>query len=489
MSTATSRPYQGTTDPNHETAGFPTTCETCHKASDSSWNQATFDHGTYPLVGVHATQPCQSCHASGVYAGLPSECVDCHLAAYQGTTEPNHQTAGFPTTCETCHKASDSDWNQATFDHATYPLVGVHATQPCQSCHASGVYAGLPSECVDCHLAAYQGTTDPNHQTAGFPTTCETCHNASDTSWDQGQFDHSTYPLVGVHATQPCQSCHASGVYAGLPSECVDCHLAAYQGTTDPNHQTAGFPTTCETCHNASDTSWDQGQFDHSTYPLVGVHATQPCQSCHASGVYAGLPSECVDCHLAAYQGTTDPNHQTAGFPTTCETCHNASDTSWDQGQFDHSTYPLVGVHATQPCQACHASGVYAGLPSECVDCHLAAYQGTTDPDHQAAGFPTTCETCHNASDASWDQGQFDHVWFPIQSGRHSGNPCSACHPAAGVFTVFTCTTSCHPRGETDRHHNEVSGYVYESAACYSCHPQGQGGDAPVRLVGSHGRR
>ena len=380
--------YQKTTDPNHQASGFPTTCETCHRASDSSWNQATFDHGTYPLVGVHATQPCQSCHASGVYAGLPSDCVDCHRTDYERTTEPNHQTAGFPTTCETCHKASDSSWNQATFDHGTYPLVGVHATQPCQSCHASGVYAGLPSECVDCHRTEYERTTDPNHQTAGFPTTCETCHKASDSSWNQATFDHGTYPLVGVHATQPCQACHASGVYAGLPSECVDCHLAAYQGTTDPNHETAGFPTTCETCHKASDSNWNQATFDHGTYPLVGVHATQPCQSCHASGVYAGLPSECVDCHLAAYQGTTEPNHQTAGFPTTCETCHKASDSSWNQATFDHGTYPLVGVHATQPCQSCHASGVYAGLPSECVDCHLDGLRADDRPEPPDGGLP-----------------------------------------------------------------------------------------------------
>ena len=76
---------------------------------------------------------------------------------------------------------------QGTFNHATvFPLVGVHATQACASCHMNGVYAGTPRTCVGCHLAKYQATTNPNHAAAGFPTTCETCHKATDTTWDAG---------------------------------------------------------------------------------------------------------------------------------------------------------------------------------------------------------------------------------------------------------------------------------------------------------------
>jgi hypothetical protein len=116
------------------------------------------------------------------------------------------------------------------------------------------------------------------------------------------------------------------------------------------------------------------------------------------------------------------------------------------------------------------------------VDCHLDDYQGANDPDHVAAGFPTDCQLCHNAADSGWDQGQFDHIWFPIASGQHSGFECSDCHPNPSNFAVFTCTTSCHPRSETDDEHNEVPGYVYDSQACLSCHPDGEADiGGPVR--------
>ncbi len=470
--------YQAAKQPDHVAAGFPTTCETCHRFSDPSWKNGQFNHATvFPLMGVHATQTCATCHKNGVYKGTPRDCVGCHLAQYQATKDPNHAAAGFPTTCETCHKATDTAWTQGVFNHATvFPLVGVHATQACASCHKGGVYKGTPRDCAGCHLAQYQATKDPNHAAAGFPTTCETCHKATDTSWGQGQFNHATvFPLVGVHATQACASCHKNGVYKGTPRDCAGCHQAQYQAATNPNHIAAGFASTCESCHRATDATWQQGTYAHTTWPLLGLHAAQACTACHRSLVFKGLPSACSSCHMAQYQATTNPNHVQAGFPTTCETCHKASDTSWQQGTFNHATvFPLVGVHATQPCVACHKNGVYSGTPRDCAGCHLPQYQATTNPNHQAAGFPTTCETCHRATDTSWQQGTFNHTWFPITSGKHAGNPCSACHTSPSNFAVFTCIT-CHGRTQTDSHHRGVSGYRYDSLACYACHPQGRG--------------
>ena len=243
---------------------------------------------------------------------------------------------------------------------------------------------------------------------------------------------------------------------------------------TDPDHQTAGFPTDCETCHSGSSPTWEGATFAHSTYPLVGSHTSLQCNSCHASGVYQGLPSECVDCHLNDYNSTSDPDHQTAGFPTDCETCHSGSSPTWEGATFAHSTYPLVGSHTSLQCNSCHASGVYQGLPSECVDCHLNDYNSTNNPNHQAAGFPTDCEICHKASDLSWDQGEFNHVWFPITSGPHKNADCIDCHPSTSSYAVFTCTTSCHPRSEMNDKHREVNGYSYNSANCLSCHPNGR---------------
>jgi hypothetical protein len=118
---------------------------------------------------------------------------------------------------------------------------------------------------------------------------------------------------------------------------------------------------------------------------------------------------------------------------------------------------------------------VYSGTPRDCVGCHLTAYQNTRNPSHSAAGFPTTCETCHRSSDTSWSQGRFTHTWFPITSGKHSNLRCSTCHRDSSNYATFSCLTGCHDRGSTDEHHKEVRGYIYDSQACYNCHPTGKG--------------
>ena len=66
-----------------------------------------------------------------VYAGLPSDCVDCHQDHYNATTNPIHSAAGFPTDCDSCHQPSDPNWNQASYPHSVWPLVGTHTAQPC----------------------------------------------------------------------------------------------------------------------------------------------------------------------------------------------------------------------------------------------------------------------------------------------------------------------------------------------------------------------
>ena len=437
---------------------------------------------------AHAQQ-CNACHTGNVYAGLPSECVDCHLDDYNATTDPDHQSAGFPTDCETCHEPTT--WTGATFDHP-YSLVGVHATLDCSVCHSSGVYAGLPSDCVDCHLNDYNGTTsNPNHSAGGLPDRCDTCHRQSDPDWFQatyralgvavgrlahrpavqrlphrqrlrgppvrvrrlpprrlqrhhqprpsvgwiphrrarpatsrppGPARHSTTPTHWLESTPPSTAPTATraGSTRGCRPTVSDCHLNDYNGTTSPNHSAGGFPTDCDTCHRQSDPDWFQATYAHSVWPLVGSHTAQQCNACHTGNVYAGLPSECVDCHLDDYNATTSPDHQSAGFPTDVRDLPPAR----PPGPARHSTTPtaLVGVHATLDCSDCHSSGIYAGLPSDCVDCHINDYNGANNPNHAAAGFPTDCELCHRQSDSSWNQGIFDHTLFPDhqrQTRRH----------------------------------------------------------------------
>jgi hypothetical protein len=205
------------------------------------------------------------------------------------------------------------------------------------------------------------------------------------------------------------------------------------------------------------------------------VHQTLDCAACHSSGVYSGLPSECSDCHIDDYNSAVEPDHVAAGFPTTCDSCHSNSDLTWNEATYPHAVWPLVGAHAMQPCSTCHTSNVYAGLPSECVDCHIDDYNASTNPNHTAAGYPTFCEICHRASDLSWNDGVFDHVAFPISGGPHGSRDCSDCHPDPTNFMVFSCTSGpCHPQMRTVNDHSAVAGFIYESAACYSCHPDGR---------------
>ncbi|MEI6669957.1 MAG: multiheme c-type cytochrome, partial [Acidobacteriota bacterium] len=469
--------YDKTTNPNHAAAGFPTTCDSCHKPTDPTWQGAIFNHATvYQLVGLHATQPCAACHVNGVYKGTPRDCYGCHKSTYDKTTSPNHAAAGYPTTCDSCHSASATTWAASSFNHAAiYKLVGLHATQPCAACHVNNVYKGTPNTCVGCHKSTYDKTTSPNHAAAGFPTTCDSCHSASAATWS-ASFSHTAiYPLVGLHATQPCTACHVNSVYKGTPRTCVGCHQSTYDKTTSPNHAAAGFSTACDSCHNASAATWSASFSHPATFQLVGLHATQPCAACHVNNVYKGTPNTCVGCHLTTYNATTNPKHSTAGFPTTCDTCHSASAATW-VSSFNHaSTFALAGVHATQPCAACHISGVYKGTPRTCVGCHLANYNKTTNPNHTGAGFSTTCDLCHKFSDATWTAYVFNHTWFPITSGRHTGNACTACHNDSSSYKIFTCLT-CHAKATTDSHHQGRAGYRYDSAACYSCHPKGTAG-------------
>ncbi len=142
--------------PNHVTAGFPTTCDTCH--TTLAWKGASFNHNNtpFPLTGAHTTVQCAQCHVGGKFVGLSTDCGSCHMKEFNGTSNPNHAAAGFPTTCSFCH--TTTSWAGAVFDHSKtpFPLTGAHNTVQCAQCHVNGKFAGLPTNCGSCHLARFQ---------------------------------------------------------------------------------------------------------------------------------------------------------------------------------------------------------------------------------------------------------------------------------------------------------------------------------------------
>ena len=414
--------WNGTTNPAHVAAGFPTTCDTCHNTSN--WTMVTFNHAlyaNYALTGAHATLTCIQCHANNIYKATPTDCYSCHKADFTGTTNPNHVTSGFPTNCTLCH--TTTNWTTSTFNHASvFPLTGAHATVPCAQCHTNNNYTTLPTDCYGCHQTDYTGTSNPNHASAAFPTTCDTCHSTS--NWTTVTFNHllyANYALTGAHATVTCAQCHTNNNYTSTPTACYSCHKADFTGTTNPAHVSGGFPTDCSQCHTTA--SWTTSTFNHNNtaFPLTGAHTTVPCAQCHTNNNYTTLPTACYGCHQADFTGTTNPNHVAVGFPTDLHTCH--STTNWTTATFNHNTtaFPLTGAHTTVACALCHTNNNYTTLPTTCYGCHQTDFTGTTNPAHVAAGFPTDCTLCHTTT--AWTSSTFNHcVGVPAdRRTRHAG--------------------------------------------------------------------
>ena len=449
-------------------------CARCHTprsfAEEPAMKQA-HDLTRFPLRGAHAAVTCSACHtrsSSGQlqFVGRGTTCQGCHAADARAVTVPDHQGAAF-TDCTACH--SISTWRNARFDHSqtAFPLQGAHRAVTCDGCHADRVFKGKDTGCVSCHQADYDQAATPRHSD-GFPTTCADCHG--NTAWKGATFDHSTssFPLTGAHRATSCGDCHGDGVYNGKSTDCASCHRARYDATTSPAHAAAGYSTMCATCHNT--TAWAGAVFNHSTtqFPLTGAHLATPCQSCHADGVYRGKSTDCYSCHRASYDATRQPPHGSSGIGTLCTSCHTTS--AWAGGTYDHSVtrFPLTGAHRAASCAACHADGVYSGKSMECLSCHQADYNGTTQPPHGSSGIGTTCSACHTTT--AWIPGTFNHgaTAFPL-TGAHTTVACLGCHGDGVYKGKSTACASCH---QTDYNQTTNPNHLAASfpTTCASCH-------------------
>jgi len=466
-----------TTNPHGPNIGA---CAACHGAE--GWKPARisrdFVHAprTFPLDGAHARTACTSCHVSLDFAKAKPACAQCHRDVH---------AAELGTDCARCHSTrsfADQANLKRMHELTRFPLRGAHAALACVACHApaqpgQSQYVRRPTACIGCHATTVRGVKDPDHLTAGFALDCTQCHSMS--SWRSARFDHSAtrFALTGAHRAAPCVSCHTNGVYRSLNSACASCHQSAYNASTRPPHMQLALPTICANCHTT--TAWAGGTFDHSVtrFALTGAHRTVSCTGCHGDGIYRGKTMVCAGCHQARFDATTNPNHRAAAFPTTCESCHGTS--AWTPSTFSHATtrFPLTGAHVAVACASCHGDGVYRGKTMVCSGCHLAQYNGTTNPNHKAAAFPTLCESCHTT--ARWTGATLNHdgTYFPIYSGTHKGrwSTCADCHTSSTNYAVFSCF-SCHRQSDMDAKHRGRTGYRYDSALCYQCHPTGRAG-------------
>ena len=475
--------YNSTTNPNHVQAQFSTDCLTCH--TESSWVPATFDHDAqyFPIYsGAHMGEwnACMDCHLNpNNFAEFI--CISCHV---NPETDDEHVGVGGYVyddfACLACHPTGESS---GAFDHnaTAFPLTGAHLDLDCLECHSNG-FPGTPIDCNACHMDDFNASVNPNHSSLGIPMDCETCHT-TEPGWMPATFviHDDYYELTGAHldVADQCIICH-NGDYNNTPNTCNGCHIGDYNGTTNPDHQSLGLPISCDVCHT-TDPDWMPATFDihDDYYQLNGAHAliADQCVDCH-NGDYNNTLNTCVGCHQDDYNDATDPDHQTNNLSTDCLSCHNED--AWVPSDFDHDNFwVLNGAHGdiANDCFACHM-GSYNNTPTDCIGCHLDDYNNTTNPDHSSAMFPTDCILCHEED--AWTPSTFDHdgMYFPIYSGKHEGewSQCIDCHTIPTDYTMFSCI-DCHEhdnQNDVDDDHDGVSGYIYESNACYSCHPTGE---------------
>jgi hypothetical protein len=474
--------YNESSNPNHLAVGIPNTCATCH-TTEPGWQPATFPthNSYYPLNGAHASisNNCATCH-NGNYNATPNTCVGCHLNDYNQTSNPPHASAQFSTECLTCH--TESAWQPSTFNHDAqyFPIYsGKHNGEwsTCADCHTNASNYDQFS-CIDCHEHNQQDMNNEHNGIGGYAwnsPACFACHPTGDAS---AGFNHNTttFPLTGAHISTSCENCHANG-YTGTSTNCSDCHTSAYNQTSNPNHQSIGIPNTCATCHS-TEQGWQPATFPiHSNYyPLTGGHAivANNCAGCHI-GNYNTTPNTCSGCHTNHYNQTTNPSHTALNLSTECLTCHTTNP-GWEPALFpNHNSYYVIqGAHTSiSNCDDCHNNN-YNSTPNTCVGCHQTDYNQTNNPPHASAQYPTDCEQCHTQT--AWNPSTFDHdnQYFPIYSGEHNGewNTCSDCHTNPSNYAIFSCF-QCHSQSEMNQEHRGVSGYSYNSDACYNCHPDG----------------
>ena len=422
--------------------GMPTRlCQSCHsehlgrKADIIGLEKSLFDHRKtdFVLKGGHLNIKCESCHKPGrKYRDTASMCYACHKSddRHKGRLGKN---------CQNCHV--ETGWSKAKFDHSKthFPLKFSHQNLACNSCHLSERYKKTPTKCFGCHQF--------NDEHYGrFGTACEKCH--VEKKWNQVTFRHNRdtkFTLDGQHTKTACMKCHTGTLFKEhLSKTCIGCHKF------DDEHKGSNG-TQCQKCHTTR--GWKKTSFDHdrdTRFTLRGRHKAALCIQCHSQDPYKDkLERTCIACHKK------DDVHK-GNQGKQCQRCHNESGWRADV-KFDHdlSDYPLLGLHAITPCEACHRSLRFKEAPRKCVGCHKK------DDFHQGS-LGADCASCHNPN--AWNIWKFDHTRstdYPLE-GAHDGLECQACHLKGKQAKLPTNCIGCH--GQDDVH----SGNFGKN--CEQCH-------------------
>ncbi|MBL7807974.1 MAG: hypothetical protein JNN28_09180 [Saprospiraceae bacterium] len=233
----------------------------------------------------------------------------------------------------------------------------------------------------------------------------------------------------------------------------------------------------------------DTMRFHHgkTRFELTGQHAKVDCRACHGSLVFEKTGSDCLSCH-------TDIHQQTAG--TDCARCHTTQNWLINDIQQLHADngFPLVGSHKVADCAACHQSASnlqFDRVGNQCIDCHLADFNATLSPNHQASGFSTNCQDCHDPFKPGWNSDKINHDFFPLTKG-HDIADCSRCHTNGFAGTSNQCA-SCHTTDfNVSQNPSHVAlGLPMDCAMCHTTDPDWTPAAFPIHnqfhpLLGAH---
>lgn len=354
-------------------------CQDCHQSE--TWHKVSYPHDKtkFRLNAMHKPVSCTLCHPSQRWKKIADDCFSCHRL--------NDSHAGrYGEKCQNCHSdkgpASDpknprTAWKVISYDHqkTKFPLEGKHQKVACDLCHPQQLYGQkLKTDCFSCHQK------DDRHKGFYGPK-CGDCHKTE--GWRTSAFNHqkTSFPLVQKHQKVACNRCHTrptSGKKLG--SACINCHQLEDVHRNEASQR-------CQRCHSPA--GWrEDAKFDHdlSRFPLLGLHAVAPCESCHRSAEFRQVSLVCNDCHQP------DDKHKKQ-LGKNCEACHTPN--GWKLWAFDHNSkdrFKLEGGHKDLECLACHKTPVKEKVKQDrtCAACHQ-------DDDIHRGAFGRNCERCHQS--------------------------------------------------------------------------------------------
>lgn len=265
---------------------------------------------------------------------------------------------------------------------------------------------------------------------------------------DPGVAGHAQYLLLSGTPHDPSAP--------GSTVTCASCHTGASFKEFD-----------CLGCHGSQGLGQTALTAFHVNAGVTGfAWASAACYHCHPDGL--GVPAD----HSTRFFPIG-----TASHPAVCSSCHTAPASPTD---------PTATTVANLACASCHRA---QAAPGDLATLHAQVSAVAFDP---ATATSADCLACH--ADDAVQSVTAHQAKFPIAKGSGSHDTaCLTCHTqsradkpyAAADFTAFDCL-ACHTNTaastsllvNTDAQHVGVTGYVYASASCYGCHPDGTGAPA-----------